>query len=515
MAFSIVADFPLGTYRGRRPDGRVDRLPSPARLHAALLAAAAQGTRAELEGGRLRPRSADRDALRWLELHAPDALGLPDSLVNEGLTQAYRAEGFFGIREKRRVLASRSDPLGSVALAASIAWVWDEDPPPDIARALGSICADVSHLGAAESPVLLRVGEADATHRLDADANIFDGDGIEFDVPRAGRTEALERAHERAVGRVPATRTDGPGQAEAAVIAAAERASLIHARYVPVIPAPPDAPWPLVVLLPIDVTIRADRRVAWCVALHRALVGLIGDGAPTLVTGRYETGVPRPANRLAIQYVSSAIPAAPRRGTAGAFALLLPRDADPMDLATVERAVRSLTEVRRGGGARVRLDHPTDVMRGDAFWSPVLDGYERLWVTDPAAVPESRPVRGRSWTIGDAPLLSTALVFRDRFERRRSRSEWYAALVDGARAAGVEVLEAHKLNGPDGARYVHHVALENAIQPYRAALRLGLLAGDRTVLAIGQSRHLGGGLLTPLDLPAAAAARTASPEPAA
>ena len=49
MSFAIIAEFPLGTYRGRSADGRVDPLPSPARLHAALLNAAAQGVRAEFD----------------------------------------------------------------------------------------------------------------------------------------------------------------------------------------------------------------------------------------------------------------------------------------------------------------------------------------------------------------------------------------------------------------------------------------------------------------------------------
>lgn len=67
-------------------------------------------------------------------------------------------------------------------------------------------------------------------------------------------------------------------------------------------------------------------------------------------------------------------------------------------------------------------------------------------------------------------------------------------------AGGSVVIEAHKLND-DGRRYVHHVTPETAVQPYRAALRLGSLVSDRAILAIGQSRHLGGGLLVPLDMP--------------
>ena len=406
------------------------------------------------------------------------------------------------MRERRRIHASRSDPLGSVALGASIAWLWDENPPAEVEQALGWLCADVSHLGTTESPVRLRTGDAQATHRLDPDASLFGGEGIEFDVARPGRTSALERAYESAVGTVPSVRSDRVGQAEEAVVAPAERSSLARARYVPVSPVVQEAPWPTVVLLPVEVALPADRRVVWCVGLHRALVSLIGDGAPALVTGRYEAGVERPPNRLAIQYVASSVLAAPWHGTAGAFALLVPADADPADLAALARAIRSLDEIRLGPRGTIRFSQPAETMRGDAFWAPVPEGSERVWVTDSAAVPDSRPVRGRPWTIGDAALLSVGLVLRGRFGRKRTRAEWYGSLVDAVRAAGAEVLEAHKLNSPSGARFVHHVTPETAVQPYRAALRLGTLAGERTIMAIGQSRHLGGGLLTPLDLPA-------------
>jgi CRISPR-associated protein Csb2 len=501
VSFAIIAEFPLGTYRGRRGDGRVDPLPSPARLHAALLNAAAQGVRAKLDGKGLHPCLPDSAALAWVEAHPPDGLGLPASLVNQGSALAYRPEGFFGVREKRRVPASRSDSLGSVALGAPIAWVWDHDPPVDIALALGSLCADVSHLGAAESLVRLQTGDALATHRLDPQASLFGGEGVELDIPKPGRTTALESAYERAVGRVPALRSDRVGQAEAAVVTTVERSCLARARYVAISPPVPDAPWPTVVILPVDVALAPDRRVSWCVALHRALVSLIGDGAPALVTGRYEAGVKRPPNRLAIQYVLSAIPAAPWRGSGGMFALLVPAVAEPADLVMLERAIRSLDQIRLGARGVIRLTEPPTIIDGDAFWAPVAEGESRIWVTDPAAVPDSRPVRGRPWTIGDAALLSVGLVLRRRFGVGRTRAEWYGSLVDAVRASGADVLEAHKLNSAEGTRYVHHVAPETAVQPYRAAIRLGRLAGERTILAIGQSRHLGGGLLTPLDLP--------------
>lgn len=502
MPFAIVAEFPLGTYRGHRPDGGLDPLPSPARLHAALLNAAGQGPRADVAGDRLQPRTTDRAALTWLESHPPDALSTPPSINDAGDAIAYRAEGFFGVREKRRVLASRQDRSGSVALAAPMAWLWDDVPPPDVADTLAELCRDVSHLGTAESPVVLRVDKATPTHRLDPDASLFSGNGLEFEVPRPGRTSVLERAHAAATGGTPSMAADRAGRTEDAFTTPVERSALALERYVPLEVPSPVAPWPTVVLLPIDESLRPDLRVAWSVALHRALISRIGDGAPTLVTGRYEPGVARPANRLAIQYVPSSIPAAPVFGTVGAFALLIP-DADPADLATLDRAVRDLVEVRLGSRRPVRLDHGIRIFDGDAFWAPVPDGHARVWVTATAAIPESRPVRGRSWTIGDAALLSVGLALRDRFERPAKRTAWYAALVSGVTEAGAAVLEAHKLNSGDGPRFVHHVAPETAVQPYRAALRLGTLVAERTILAIGQSRHLGGGLLTPLDLPTA------------
>jgi CRISPR-associated protein len=38
-------------------------------------------------------------------------------------------------------------------------------------------------------------------------------------------------------------------------------------------------------------------------------------------------------------------------------------------------------------------------------------------------------------------------------------------------------------------------------QPWRGVLSLGNLTNDRTIIALGQSRHLGAGLLVPYDVP--------------
>ena len=45
-SLNIIARFPLGVYVGHKSDRRSDEFPDPARLHAALLNSAAQGTQA-------------------------------------------------------------------------------------------------------------------------------------------------------------------------------------------------------------------------------------------------------------------------------------------------------------------------------------------------------------------------------------------------------------------------------------------------------------------------------------
>jgi CRISPR-associated protein Csb2 len=510
MPFAIIAELPLGTYRGARPDGGLDQIPSPARLHAALLNAAACGARAIHDGDRLRPCPADAAALAWLERNPPDALTVPPVRVNDGVAVAFRAEGFFGKREGVRVEEKRTDRFGSVAFAGPIGWLWQEDPPAEIREALEGLCPDVSHIGTAETPVRLRLGGARATHRRDTAASVFADGGLEVDVPLEGRTRVLQDAHARSSLPGPNRRQDAVASAESALVDPVPRTALGRVRYNVESPPRPDAPWPTVVLLPVDATIPPDRRVGWCVAVHRALVSLIGDGAPALVTGRYETGVRRPPNHLAIQYLPACTPAFPMKGVNGAFILLLPPVAEPAELATVERAVRSLREIRLGRGSPVRLARRTEVLPGDEFWVPPAVGHERLWITAVPAVPESRPPCAASWTIGDAALLSVGLIFRDRFERPPSRRAWYRALRDAVVAAGCEVVEAHKICDPLVGRYIHRATPELTIQPYRAALRLDGLVGNRTLIAIGQSRHLGGGLLVPFDLPEDPASVTAA-----
>lgn len=505
MGFAILATFPLGTYRGRRPDGALDLIPSPGRLHAALLNAAAQGIRAELVDGRLRPSEPDREAIAWTEANPPDGMRIPHMLQNRASVIAYRAPGLW---QNWKQSPREGKGAGCVAVDGHVGWIWEREPPAQIAESLAGLCADVPYMGTTESPVVLRVGQADPTHLRDLDATAFterDPTSLDLEVPTPGRARVLESAFLEAQA-VSKTET-GVKTTESELPSRVDRTGLVMARYVPVGDLQVDVavaspPWDRAVVIPMDGPApTAAHRVAWAVALHRALIALIGDGAPGLVTGRYEPGVKPPANRLAIQFVDGSVPVGFDLDGAAAV-LLLPRDADGGDLAVLASALRRMADVRisRTTAVRVRGDR-MQVIDATRFWAQPPAGHRRLWTTYPVAISESRPPRRSSWSVGDAALLSIGLVWRDHLGGLSRGSDRFQKLAASAASFGAEAVEGRRFDRAGTERYVHRVQPETLVQPYLATVSLGALAGDQTIVAIGQSRHLGGGLLLPVDRP--------------
>lgn len=268
--------------------------------------------------------------------------------------------------------------------------------------------------------------------------------------------------------------------------------------------APELVPWPTVILLATPLELRPEQRVAWCGALHRALIARIGFGAPPLITGSYPAGVRPPANRLAIQYLPAGMLTSHGVGS-GAFALLIPAGAASEDLAALYGALRGLDGFSNRG-ARAEVTEIVGVSGGE-FWAAPLPGSVRRWVTNPVAVPETVRQRrgtgtGRSWALSDAVRVSVGLVWRDVVAGQRRSSRWFEEIAVATREHGVQVHDAQLLNVSDVSVWVHRTPREMLVQPYRATVSLGRLATDRTLVAIGQSRHLGGGLLVPVDSPA-------------
>ncbi|QSB16758.1 type I-U CRISPR-associated protein Cas5/Cas6 [Natronosporangium hydrolyticum] len=502
MSFAIVAEPLLGTYRGHVGSGQLDPLPAPARLHAALLCAAAQGVRAVADGDGLQPCDADREALRWLEANPPDGITVPETLRNGDDATAYRKEGLI-VKEGRNPLADKligKPAVSGVALTGRFAWTWEQEPPPPVATALSELCPEVPYLGTSESPVRLAVAEAEPTHRLDPDADLFVGEGLDLSVASSGRAAALEAAH-REQSVAPPVKADAHRSSEKTTPPPVVTTGLQLGRYTRPEPPPPPTPWTSVLLFPMERPVPPELRVRYAVAVHRALVSLVGDGAPAVLTGAYGEGATPPSNRCAIQFLG---PEAPHVG-GNALALLLPREASDIDLTLIRMAVQRLRQVKVGAGP-FKVAPPVEIP-ADQFWPEPAEGTQRWWQTEPVAVPDSRPPRGGKWSLADAAALSVALVWRDEFTVSGRGDARYRALAAAAAGRGVRVESAVRVMGGDLGRYVHKVNPDTVIQPYRGVLHLGDLTGARTIAAIGQSRHLGGGLLVPRDLPVEIARR--------
>ena len=95
-----------------------------------------------------------------------------------------------------------------------------------------------------------------------------------------------------------------------------------------------------------------------------------------------------------------------------------------------------------------------------------------------------------------ATAWSLANVFRGLHPELAAGSprERWAALSDrGVRVRG------RALRTASPRSFVHRTDRRNPVHPFRAEVDLGSLSGDRAILAVGQSRHLGCGLLLPVD----------------
>ncbi len=539
MSFAIVAEFPLGYYMGRIGSGQVDLLPSPARLHSALMAAAGSGLRATVDDGNaLRVRAVDVMALQWLECNPPDGMALPSLHENVSRAQAYRNLGLAPKKKGlKRVLRNNTD---GVAIGGRIMWVWREAPPQEIQEALDELCPDVAYLGQSDSPVRMwtvATATISTTHRRDLDAKISNSQDtdIDLDVPRPERTGLLLGSFDSLRRqKLPSIVRDGLKSDEKEIEIPSVGGGLGRERYTPVTSAEsiheePLAPWSHCWIIPFvdrddpQRVVEQEERVAACVALHRALVSRFNADAPAVLTGTQPKadvrGCPRPANHIALQIVddSSALSDHARvdfdhRRTNGitsrqAFVVAVPRGTDQQDLRVLTQAVNGLRRVyaiRRTFDLVGQVSSPTHFMRADTFWNPPAEGLTRVWSVLPA-IAETRN-QGRKWALVDAAVLAAGLVWRDELLSHEDLAlrgdRRYRLIVANARMRGIAAIDARPIFGTRINRYVHKTHKDLMPLLYTATMCLGSLNPTNTALvAVGQTRHLGGGLLVPCDVP--------------
>jgi CRISPR-associated protein Csb2 len=508
MSFTITAELPLGTYRGAGADGQPEPLPSVARLHAALLCAAGFGPRAvPTQEDDLGPCDADEAALHWLEEHPPDGVVIPELSVNRGRAVAYRDDGTIKQTHSKGVTKKLPKaPDTAVAVSGRFVWTWYDPPPPPVREALTALCCDVPYIGTTESPVRLAAGaeSVEPTHELDREAGFGTGgmDDEDVDACEPGRTAELVAAHRRRRAPARTSSRAAYGTDEWSISDVPPREKIVPLRYRRHGEPAVDVPWGRVILVPLSRKITEPDCVRWAVSAHKALIRLIGLGAPPLVTGVYPGGASRPANRLALHFLDASAPVIASLSGTGTLAVLIPAVTDEADLAVVADAIDNLRSIRGPGGDLARVVGRTRVVSGARFWRPPAPGHVRLWRTEPAAVPDTRGSSDKGWTFAHAALLSLGFVWKQWLPSVAGRRDaYYRNLAQAVTDAGAAVVEARPLRTTAVGRYAHRVNPDAVVRPYRACVWLGDLAPPTAVAAIGQSRHLGGGLLVPYDVP--------------
>lgn len=520
MPLMISAEFLLGFYQGSDRRGAAEAYPSPVRLQMAFIDAAHGRSESTML------TDVELAAIIWLEDHTPDAILLPETTIADSGARSYRDKGLIAKGKVKGAVAVKKDAVDATrisAIAGPIRWWWAETPSAEVCEALASIAHDVPYLGERIAPVRLTV-ESGRERPSGAHERVIDrrlGDTApSFLVPLPGRYAALQTAFETtSAAKSPSESADGVSTSEA------ERPSPVFAdrtrslAYSPPEPLIPDTPWPFAIRIRVQTdqdgglwAPRAEEYVSWCVALHRTLTRFIGDDAAPLVTGRYVdvpgAPTPRPANRLAIQIIP---PRFTEEDEGASFLLMIPQGADPSEVNRVRAAVQRISSIyrRRDKELSVRRSANGAIEEIDlsTFWPAPAPGTVRWWAPTPTMVAEGGPSRRREdrrWTADDAVRLAVAFVWRDALGVAQGRAAVRnASYVDAVTAQGVRTSGAWRDNDRDPKFFAHRIPEGQVITCIRSLVDLGELSNTTSLVAIGQSRHLGGGLLHPVDLPSA------------
>lgn len=501
-AFTITARFPLGVYQGHSPDGVTsDRFPSTSRLFSSMVHAASKGSTAEPRGADLRMSEASATALQWVENNPPEVWtprGRFEPFGHDVEITSYRPEATFD----KSVLKKRPKRI-SQGVATELGWSWSwADVPDVVAATLEAICADVACLGERESFAVLDTSRATVEGLTLSQKGQLGNRGTKVGAPAAGRLAELEAAHDMVLGAKPQTVSkDAVAKNEDLHTTPAPRERVVNTFYTVTAAPDPDLPWTRAIRIPISRQLPDDELVKWSVAFHRTIARRIGSEAPAIVTGRYPRGFAPPPNRVAIQYLDPNLPTR-ARFDGPSLALLIPHGMDAMDEWRLRSALGTSMRLVLGKSGTLELGEFEDMSVED-FWAPVPSGHRRFWKAQPAAVPETgtQKIRGGKWTLGHSALLSLGFVFKDPSLHVQKGTAGYLERIAQVVEKGARVFSCHAIPDHRVERYVHRMPKHVQCIPYQALLDLGSLTTDSALTAIGQSRHLGGGLLVPVDLP--------------
>ncbi|MCO6558354.1 MAG: type I-U CRISPR-associated protein Cas5/Cas6 [Bifidobacterium sp.] len=556
MPFIISAHFLMDTYQGADDTGRPESYPSPERLYKALVSVAHTVFRFRDASADERHLSDDAiaAALEWFEGNPPEAIRLPGKIRRNSRRNsrliAYRDKGNWDKAQSAKTvdvvnglqdIQSHKESKVGIATAyddagGDLAWQWVEAPDEHVRETLEALCWEVPYLGEACSPVSL------SAHEMDEDTYPLPGSLVidrqlslrnasiseEFQVPCEGHLQELEDGYAQANPHRK-TKKIAFSEHENTVVSDSLTQHVRNVGYLR--PRSEDdlkklrAPWSLGVFIPVEVLGEKQKRqwqpresqyVAWCVALHRLLVRMGGFGVTSVLTGKYEHGIERPANNVAIQILrDEGLPIASetlQRMNLPGFLVMVPRSASGADASTIISLCESVQ------GRKLYFSRNSETLRlGEAvtdidlsqFWEPVRTGFRRFWTPSPFCLRETRSIPsadpGKRWKAREDVALAVGHVWRKNFKPSLpcdSKEEEYWGFVDNVLEAKspVGIFSARIVARTQMGDYAHRSNPSTPLLGAMASLRLDL-ATEKEVVAIGQSRHLGGGLLIPVDYP--------------
>lgn len=541
---------------GADETGEPELFPSPERLYRALASVAygVFGFESTVSQESVIDDQSVRDALAWLEGNPPDAIRLPTVAAgnrrNTMQAVAYRDRGSW---DKKHCPAVKSASACSsvaydVSEAGDLVWQWQESPSPRIAEVLGDLCWEIPYLGEACAPVHV-VTENEDEYPLPGSLQQMKSlsisslqSMIDFHIPWNGHLQELQRGYMQAYPKR-VSKPSGTEQ-EKNVLSNTLYEFVRRIGYVDVKSENTEdkafiSPWPRCFFIPVRLPRgwqpRENQFVAWAVAMHRLLVRQWGSDVSPMLTGRYlipDGFGQRPANNVAIHILTSDTSSVVDEGLRDilpGFLIMVPHDmpADEVSkLAAICCSVEGRSLFYSARQNTLKLGKMRE-LESSHIWGSVPDGETRFWLPYPLCMRETYPVkhpadRKRRWGVKESIALAVGHVLRDSFLQTADRKAMdasdqcgetdsnlgdrndYWSLVERVCAADspVRIYNAHPESRTKMADYVHRTQRNAFLSGASAWLSFSDDCGlNQTVMAIGQSRHLGGGLLVPLDIP--------------
>ena len=504
MPLELRADFLFGWYQGHSRAGMLEDVPSLDRLHAALLAGACSLERQEGKHPDKELDSLDQDLFAWLESNAPDAILLPETIVQQSSAVAYRNKGIL----KGKADDSKKECIASARsfVDGPICWYWDSAPAEELVRRLGDIANEVPYLGESESRAVLGVCQVSGVPEGALYACGPSFDVRTFRAADKGFTDELVRFYDQRQKKV---KRDSTAQNEEERSLQFDFSCLRNVYYAHAASegSSADVPWLHgFAMKVVGRRIVREEYVEVSACLHRALVSRFGDDLPKAL--RYARLQPL-ANGLAIQVISADAPSNCLGCDDGrdSLVVMIPSGTSLEVESLIANGLSKITRLYSKRLGSVDVVFTGERFDLDVFWDEVPQGSKRMFATEPLFLPDSRPPSrakndGLKWTVDDDARVAFGHVWRDfgflvASKGDQGRIDLSKSVVRlGVAVGGGRVVPTNNIRD-----YVHHTSKGALLVGAWALIDMSVLGHDRCLCSIGQTRHIGGGLLTPVDVP--------------